>query len=455
MFTTNNNSIFCNGYTTRITRRGDGLSFKQIIQTLDDVVDQKELIIFTSIGWGLVPITKFIYGLYAKVTGRGQEKRVDETNNAEAGEKKRKIREAFDNNFYKSNTEIKNKSKIREAYENWTPWDDEGLEETIRHIGEKIGPLPNFEDTVVFHVVDHVSQASQIAIAVAIVDSTAHVAKLMGYTFQGWIDNASRLFSKIVYSGWITHRLALLKRFILRKTLLPYEGGDLGKLEVIDDLLTGVFYLIYFFHLLQYFEVQTGLAVKSLFSIGATGTLAFGLASKDLASQVLGGLTLHLSDKMYEGDSVRFSDGTSGVVEELGWMETHIRNSDEVTVRIPNKILGGQRIYNLSRTPRSQVKQTLRISYNSASKIPTLLQNIKEEIQKSCPKLITDGSRSFRAHWENFEADHLQVVVDTHFMITPSGNEYYENKQKVLEAIYRAVKNTGVEFEIRTDNCSN
>ena len=184
MFTTNNNSIFCNGYTTRITRRGDGLSFKQIIQTLDDVVDQKELIIFTSIGWGLVPITKFIYGLYAKVTGRGQEKRVDETNNAEAGERKRKIREAFDNNFYKSNTEIKNKSKIREAYENWTPWDDEGLEETIRHIGEKIGPLPNFEDTVVFHVVDHVSQASQIAIAVAIVDSTAHVAKLMGYTFQ-------------------------------------------------------------------------------------------------------------------------------------------------------------------------------------------------------------------------------------------------------------------------------
>ena len=38
--------------------------------------------------------------------------------------------------------------------------------------------------------------------------------------------------------------------------------SDLGKLEVIDDLLTGVFYLIYFFHLLQYFEVQTGLAVK-------------------------------------------------------------------------------------------------------------------------------------------------------------------------------------------------
>jgi hypothetical protein len=137
---------------------------------------------------------------------------------------------------------------------------------------------------------------------------------------QGWIDNATKLFSKVVYSGWITHRLALLKRFVLKKTLQP-DAHDMGKLEVIDDLLTGVFYLVYLFHVLQYMEVQTGLAIKvcdvlldkfttpsnthanifqSLFSIGATGTLVFGLASKDLAAQIMSGLTLHLSDKMFE-----------------------------------------------------------------------------------------------------------------------------------------------------------
>ena len=71
---------------------------------------------------------------------------------------------------------------------------------------------------------------------------------------------------------------------------------------------------------------------------------------------------------------------------------------------------------------------------------------------QSCPKLITDGTRSFRAHWENFEADHLQVVVDAHFLIKPIGNEYHENRQRVLEAIYRAVKKTGVHFEVGTTN---
>ena len=112
--------------------------------------------------------------------------------------------------------------------------------------------------------------------------------------------------------------------------------------------------------------------------------------------------------------------------------------------------LSGQRVYNLSRTPRSQVKQELRVSYDDAVKIPKLLKTIKEEIKNDCPKLITDGSRPFRAHWRNYEDDHLQIVVDCHFKIKPTGNEYWDNRQKVLEAIFRAAKKTGVQFETLT-----
>jgi hypothetical protein len=54
--------------------------------------------------------------------------------------------------------------------------------------------------------------------------------------------------------------------------------------------------------------------------------------------------------------------------------------------------LSGQRVYNLSRTPKSQVQQTLRVSYADAHKIHKFLETIKVEVQK-LPKLITDGSR--------------------------------------------------------------
>lgn len=127
------------------------------------------------------------------------------------------------------------KSKIREAYEVLTPWDDEKLEERIhgrineltdaaallyREDDDKVGvqfsgandtqhkmakvkgfvpsmvkalfpkkgatqqKLRPFNDSFMFHLVDHVSQASQIGFAVAVVDTVAHVMKLMGYTFQ-------------------------------------------------------------------------------------------------------------------------------------------------------------------------------------------------------------------------------------------------------------------------------
>eukprot|EP01082_Thalassiosira_pseudonana_P006987 g15034.t1 g15034 contig21:414159-415337(-) len=275
---------------------------------------------------------------------------------------------------------------------------------------------------------------------------------MMGYNYGGLMGNAPRIFSKVVITGWIASRLSVFKRYFLKRALPDADGNafdfaseveDMGKLNVVDNLLNGVLYTLWLLHLLDFLEVETGFAVKSLFSLGATGTLVFGLASKDLASQLISGLTLHLSEKMYEGDDVRFSDGTTGKITQMGWMETAIRNSDELTVRIPNTELAGQRVYNLSRTPRSQVTQTLRISYDDASKIPQLLTAIKEEIKTSCPKLITDGSRSFRANWRNYEDDHLQVVVDCHFTIKPTGDEYWDNRQSMLEAIYRAVKKTG------------
>ena len=132
-------------------------------------------------------------------------------------------------------------------------------------------------------------------------------------------------------------------------------------------------------------------------------------------------------------------------------LNLQIQNSDDVVVGVPNSQLTGQRVYNLSRTPQSQVKQTLRIRYEDASKIPLLLETIKEEITNDCDKLIPGR---LRAHWSNFEDDHLQVVVDAHFSIKPTGNEYHDNRQKVLQAIYRAVKKTGVNFEKSSSVCA-
>mmetsp|Transcript_15564 Transcript_15564/g.33090 ORF Transcript_15564/g.33090 Transcript_15564/m.33090 type:complete len:534 (-) Transcript_15564:369-1970(-) len=426
------------------------LSLRQILFAIADLIDEVEVALFVAIGWGLVPLSRSIYDVYANVTARDLEP--DEAY------------QAYLEEMDLTEEPQQSKSITRKAFEAITPWDDDEVwrkkkvQEWVEQQqsgqeggGEGAPPAfltrrkKSFKDTLIYQVVDHVSQAAKVGVAVIGADCLALIGKLMGNDHD-LMDNFSRIFSKVAYTGWITHRLQAFKRYLLRNTL-GKSKIELGKLNIIDHLLDGMIYSLWLIFLLDFLEVQTGMAVKSLFSVGATGTLVLGLASKDIASQIMNGLTLHLSEKMYEGDEVRFSDGTSGVIVKMGWMETMIRSSDELVVGIPNTHLSGQRVYNLSRTPRSQVKQSLRISYNDADKIPKLLEAIKEEIKEACPKLITDGSRAFRAYWQNYEDDHLAVVVDCHFTIKPTGDEYWRNRQKMLEAIYRAVRETGVHFE--------
>lgn len=162
----------------------------------------------------------------------------------------------------------------------------------------------------------------------------------------------------------------------------------------------------------------------------------------------MNGLLLSASDRVYEGDKVKFGKDISGTVVKMGWMETVVRGSDEVMLTVPNSDLASQRLSNLSRLRKCQVKQVLRFGYKDANKLTKLCDDIKEEIKTSCAELISDGTRPFRCHWVGYEEAHLQVVVEAHFAIRPIGDGYWMNRQKVLESINRAVEKNDVDFVI-------
>jgi len=122
----------------------------------------------------------------------------------------------------------------------------------------------------------------------------------------------------------------------------------------------------------------------------------------------------------------------------MGWLNTEIRGFDEVITKIPNTQLSDIRISNRSRMMYSQVKQRLRFDYEAIDMIPQLCEEIREEISLSCPKVVTDGSRTFRVKWTDYQSDHVEVVVDCRLRNGPSGEKYYEARQGILEAIARA-----------------
>lgn len=215
----------------------------------------------------------------------------------------------------------------------------------------------------------------------------------------------------------------------------------MGRIEIVDRLLNGIIATISTLMVLDWLDFKMNNAMTGLFAFGSAGTLAFTLASQGLVTQLLSGIFLMFSDKMYVGDSVVFGDGTSGRVMKLGWMETQLRDGNNIVTRVPNTLLASQKVSNISRIKQSQVKQTLRFHYKDASILPKVLEDIKVEIKKACPKLILDNSRPFRAFWTDYSEDHLEVMIDTHFNIAPFTDAYWINRQNVLMAITKAVTN--------------
>jgi small-conductance mechanosensitive channel len=127
--------------------------------------------------------------------------------------------------------------------------------------------------------------------------------------------------------------------------------------------------------------------------------------------------------------------------------------SDGIVTRIPNGQIINQRVQNLSRTHTSTIRQTLSFPYEHIKQMPQLLKDIEIEIKEQCPKLIHDGSRTFRAIWTDYRHDHLEVVVEASFHIPPTSDEYHMNKQTMLQAIAHAVEKNHVEFALPTSIC--
>jgi small-conductance mechanosensitive channel len=300
----------------------------------------------------------------------------------------------------------------------------------------------SFRSTKAYHVVDTLSQIAKLAMLVYLVDMIKIFLLGAGFHIPRHA-NLTHAFSYILYMAWATKRVSALKRYML----CQITGEEEGRLQVINRLLDAGLFLVAGFLILDILELELGLAMRGVVAFGSVGTLVFSLASKDIVSNLLQGIVLSASDQLYEGDNVQLlKSGFSGTVAKMGWLETAVRRSDDIMVTINNAELLSQQVCNLSRIQECQVTQILRFSYPDSEKLPQLLQDIKTEIRAHCPSIITDGSRPFRCHWTGYNSDHLEVMVDAHFRIKPIGDVYYENRQRVLQAIDRAVKKNNMEF---------
>jgi small-conductance mechanosensitive channel len=299
---------------------------------------------------------------------------------------------------------------------------------------------PSFSGSLLKVAGEHVQHVMKIALAVYAVDVVKMACIGIGVSVGGdALAHLPHCFAQSAYTIYGANRLVKLKKHYLNRYVSRHPEV-FGRAKLLNRLVDAAVYGLASLVVLSFLQLEMGIAVRSVLALGSVGTLAFGLASQGILSQILHGLLLASSDRIYEGDSIRLANGQKGTIEKLGWLETTVRGSDNVMVSVPNADLVKQHVSNLSRVRYSQVAQVLRFRPQDAGKLPDLCQSIRQEIQLACgPDLVLDGSRPFRAYWTDIGPDgSLEVTVDVHFYIRPTSEQYWENRQKVLLAIHSA-----------------
>ena len=309
-----------------------------------------------------------------------------------------------------------------------------------------------FKETFIFHIADHVSQAGKIAALVYGIDCIAIALETI--KFKG-VTQYSPLVAKAIYTVWMFLRCNALKKYFVFKAFgvsTSKDREDLGKrgsyarAKIVNNFFDILCLVACFFVMVDVLKVKSGVTLRSLFAVGGAGTVVISLALKDIAAEVVSGLALQASDKVYEGEKVMFGNGLKGTVDQIGLFETLIRDSSEMVTAVPNKELSNQSLTNISRNKFSQVKQVVHFEYGDLENLPALLLEIKKEISRSCPAVVIDGSKPFRAYFHEYADDHLKVVVDVRMNVTPDSDTYYRNREQVLLAIGRAVKQMKMKF---------
>ena len=302
----------------------------------------------------------------------------------------------------------------------------------------------DYFESVTYCIASLIQQLARLAVVVFWFDCVLIALQVMGYSFEAMRDPSGD-FARCLFTTWGCFNLMHLKRYLLGEAI-ECKPDNLGKAVVFDRVVDVLIYLALGLSIMDTINFQIGPGLASLFAFGGLGTFVFGMASRDMAAQIVSGIAVTTSERFHVGEDIRLGDSTRGVVEAMGWFYTDLRGSDEIIIKIPNNELANQRISNFSRMDKCQVKVNLRISYADHAKIPKFCTDLKSELVKECAHLIHDGSRPFRANWRGFENDHLLVIVDTHHYRKPTGDEFFENQELVLQIIARVAEESGVTF---------
>lgn len=184
-----------------------------------------------------------------------------------------------------------------------------------------------------------------------------------------------------------------------------------------------------------------GFDVMSLIAGLGLGGLAFALAAKDTAANLLGSVMIILDRPFRIGDWIKVGD-MEGTVVNIGFRSTRLRTFYDSLVSVPNSALANMNIDNMGLRQYRRVRATLGLTYNTPpDKIETFTAGIRELLIKH-PAVRKDN---FHVVFQGYNDSSLDIML-YYFLDVPDWASELKYRQELYLEILKLAQNIGVSF---------
>lgn len=199
-----------------------------------------------------------------------------------------------------------------------------------------------------------------------------------------------------------------------------------------------------------------GVPLRSALAVGGFGGIALGLASRQAAENLLGGVILGVTSPFVPGDKVRVRRGGSvggsveGTVASVGLFRSVVIGWDGVPTSVPNSLFTAALITNLSRMASRRFRQRLPLRAADMAAVPAVVAALRRLLGANP---AVEGDRG-GVHLRAFGRGSVDVEVTVYFRGLTRG-EYREAVQQLLLGIHAVLTAHGASLvtECRCEAC--
>lgn len=259
-------------------------------------------------------------------------------------------------------------------------------------------------------------------------------------------------FCYIAAIGWFLYNVVELLDFALRR-MAARSTTKLDDAVVILLRRALRIFLLIMMALFVAENIFNANVTAWLAGLGIAG-LAVSLAAQDSIKNLFGSVTILMEHPFGVGDRILFNS-IDGVVEDIGFRSTKIRNANGHLVTVPNMKFTDGMIENISTRPWIRRAFNVTIAYDTPpEKIEQAVQVIKDILAE--PEIARDVQVPDKAptvFFSDLAVDSLTIAVSYFYLLNVDGRDwmtYQAHAEKINHKLIRAFGKAGIEFAFPT-----